>query len=432
MRAAVTTGHDAMRVADVPAPGRPGPGELLLRPETVGLCGSDFHYFHGHFADVRFPRIQGHEFSAVIEASGDECPPELAPGRRVAVWPVSACGACQACRIGRENACERISLIGIHSDGALQERLIVPAAQAFPVEGLGARLAAFVEPTSIAVRTVVRGRVAAGDRVLVLGAGPIGQAVAIAALDRAAAVLVADRIESRLELARAYGCEVALMGDGDDLAARARAWTGGEAPEVVVEATGATAPTQAALATVAQAGRVLIVGLSAHAMPIGIGALAFRELDVLGVSCCTAADFAAAVGVVRRWEHAVTPLLTDDFALEDAPEAIAYASAHPEAVMKAMVHLDIECAARRAAVRVVDGRARARQSAASASRGVRRGRRGPRRARRRLRERRYRRRPGVRRPRRTGAARGRRRGLAARARSTSTACCTRCAPPRPS
>ncbi len=339
MRAAVTTGHDAMHVADVPEPQRPGPGELLVRPETVGLCGSDFHYFHGHFEGVHFPRIQGHEFSAIVEAAGDACAPELAPGRRVAVWPVSACGECQACRAGRENACERISLIGIHSDGALQERLIVPAAQAFAVDGLDARLTAFVEPTSIAVRAVVRGRVGAGERVLVLGAGPIGQAVAIAALDRAATVLIADRIESRLELARAYGCEVALMGPDDDIAARARAWAGGEAPEVVIEATGATGPTQAALAAVAQAGRVLIVGLSAHEMPIRVGALAFRELDVLGVSCCSAGDFAAAVGVVRRWEHAVTPLLTHDFPLEDAPEAIAYASGNPTEVMKAMVHL---------------------------------------------------------------------------------------------
>jgi threonine dehydrogenase-like Zn-dependent dehydrogenase len=339
MRAAMTTGHDAMRVVDVAEPGRPGTGELLVRPEAVGLCGSDFHYFHGHLPGVRYPRVQGHEFSAIVEAAGDGCSPEIAVGRRIAVWPVSACGACQACRAGRENACERISLIGIHSDGALQERLIVPASQAFAVDGLDARLAAFVEPTSIAVRTVVRGRVAAGERVLVLGAGPIGQAIAIAALDRAAVVMVADRIESRLELASAYGCEVALMRPGDDVVARVRAWAGGEAPEVVVEATGATEPMLAALAAVAQAGRVLVVGLSGHEMPIHVGALAFRELDVLGVSCCTAADFAAAVGIVKRWKHAVSPLLTDDFALEDAPEAMAYASGHPAEVMKAMVHL---------------------------------------------------------------------------------------------
>ena len=338
MRAAVTTGPGAMSVADVPEPAEPGPGELLVRPEAVGLCGSDFHYFHGHLGGA-FPRVQGHEFSAIVEAAGEDCPPALAPGRRVAVWPLSACGECHACAIGRENACERISLIGIHSDGALQERLVVPAAQTFAVDGLDARLTAFIEPTSIAVRTVARGRVAAGEHVLVLGAGPIGQAVAIASLDCGATVLVADRIESRLELARAYGCEVAVMAPGEDIAARARAWAGGEAPEVVVEATGAVEPMRMALDAVAQAGRVVVVALSGHDVPLPVGQLAFRELDLLGVSVCTAAEFGEAAALVKRWEHAVAPLLTHDFPLEQAAEAIAYASANPAEVMKAVVHL---------------------------------------------------------------------------------------------
>ena len=338
MRAAVTTGPNAMSMAEVPEPFGPGPRELLVRPEAVGLCGSDFHYFHGHLGGA-FPRVQGHEFSAIVEAAGEDCPPDLAPGRRVAVWPLSACGECHACAIGRENACERISLIGIHSDGALQERLVVPAAQTFAVDGLDARLTAFIEPTSIAVRTVARGRVAAGEHVLVLGAGPIGQAVAIASLDRGAVVLVADRIESRLELARAYGCEVAVMAPGEDIAARARAWAGGEAPEVVVEATGAVEPMRMALDAVAQAGRVVVVALSGHDVPLPVGQLAFRELDLLGVSVCTAAEFEEAAALVKRWEHAVAPLLTHDFPLEQAAEAIAYASANPAEVMKAVVHL---------------------------------------------------------------------------------------------
>jgi L-gulonate 5-dehydrogenase len=338
MRAAVTIGPNVMSVADVAEPAGPRPGELLVRPEAVGLCGSDFHYFHGHLGGA-YPRVQGHEFSAIVEAAGEGCPPGLATGRRVAVWPLSACGECHACSIGRENACERISLIGIHSDGALQERLVVPAAQAIAVDDLDARLTAFIEPASIAVRTVVRGRVSAGEHVLVLGAGPIGQAVAIAALDRGAVVLVADRIESRLELARAYGCEVAVMAPGEDIAARARAWAGGEAPEVVVEATGAVEPMRMALGAVAQAGRVVVVALSGHDVPLPVGQLAFRELDLLGVSVCTAAEFAAAAALVKRWEHAVAPLLTHDFPLEQAPEAIAYASANPAEVMKAVVHL---------------------------------------------------------------------------------------------
>ncbi len=343
MRAALTRARGVMEVVDVPEPGAARSGELVVRPEAVGLCGSDFHYFHGDIGltddpDDLYPRIQGHEFSAIVEDVGPDCPPGLAAGQRVAVWPVSACGRCRCCRIGRENACENISLIGIHADGALQGLLRVPVHQAYPVAVADPRLAAFVEPMSIAVRTVVRGRVAPGEHVLVLGAGPIGQAVAIAALDRGAEVLLVDRVESRLGRS-ASGAELAVAGEGEDLAARARRWTGGELPEVVVEATGAKEPMRLALDLVASAGRVVVVGLSSHEVPLRVGALPFRELDVLGVSCCLGDEFAAAAELVARHGDAIAPLLTHEFSLEEAPEAITFASEHPSEVMKAVVHV---------------------------------------------------------------------------------------------
>lgn len=343
MRAALTRGRSVMDVVDVPEPDGADARGLLVRPEAVGLCGSDFHYFHGDIGltddpDDLYPRIQGHEFSAIVEDVGPDCPPGFAAGQRVAVWPVSACGRCRCCRIGRENACENISLIGIHVDGALQELLRVPAHQAFPVAVEEPALAAFVEPMSIAVRTVVRGRVEADEHVLVLGAGPIGQAVAIAALDRGARVLLVDRVAERLERS-ACGADLALAADGDDLATRAREWTGGELPEVVIEATGAKEPMRLSLDLVAAAGRVVVVGLSSHEVPLRVGALPFRELDVLGVSCCQGPEFAVAADLVARHHDAVAPLITHEFSLEEAPHAIAFAIEHPNEVMKAVVHV---------------------------------------------------------------------------------------------
>jgi threonine dehydrogenase-like Zn-dependent dehydrogenase len=332
-----------MAVVDVPEPDAAGQGELLVRPEWVGLCGSDFHYFHGDIGltenpDELYPRIQGHEFSAIVEHVGPGSPPGFAAGQRVAVWPLSACGGCRCCRTGRENACENISLIGIHVDGALQELLSVPAHQAFPVALEDGRLAAFVEPMSIAVRTVVRGRVEAGEHILILGAGPIGHAVAIAAIDRGAEVMLVDRVAERLERSRS-GAELALAEEGDDLMARARDWTGGELPEVVVEATGAKEPMRQALDLVAATGRIVVVGLSGHEVPLRVGALPFRELDVLGVSCCQGHEFAEAAQLVMRHHDAVEPLLTHEFSLEEAPHAIAFAIEHPAEVMKAVIHI---------------------------------------------------------------------------------------------
>jgi len=271
---------------------------------------------------------------------GADCPPALAPGLRVALWPVSACGRCYACRVGRGNACANISLIGVHVDGALQEQLVVPAAQVFPVGDRDPALTALVEPVSIAVRTVVRGRVASGERVVVFGAGPIGQAVALAATDRGASVLLVDTLASRLQRAGEVGADVLQVGTDDDLATAAREWAGEDGPEVVVEATGVPALVQAAVELVAQAGRVVVVGLSGDLAPVRVGDLPLKEIDVLGVSCCGSGEFAEAVDLVGRRSKAASGLVTHEFTLEQAPEAIVYALEHPAEVLKAVVRLD--------------------------------------------------------------------------------------------
>ena len=334
-----------MKVVGVEAPGAPGPGEVLVAPEAVGLCGSDFHYFLGDIGTIDdpstlYPRIQGHEAAGTILDVGPDCPPSLAAGTRVAVWPVASCGRCYACRVGRGNACVNISLVGVHRDGALQEQLLVPAAQVFAVGDQDPALAALIEPVSIAVRAVVRGRVADGEHVVVLGAGPIGQALALAAIDRGASVLLVDTLASRLARASGIGADVLAVAEDADLGAAARDWAGEDGPEVVIEATGVPALVQGAVEIVAHAGRVVVVGLSADHAPVRVGDLPLKEIDVLGVSCCGAEEFAAAVELVGRRRDAAAGLVTHEFGLEQAPDAIAYAIAHPAEVMKAVVRLD--------------------------------------------------------------------------------------------
>jgi len=333
-----------MRVTDVPEAGEPGDGEVLVRPEAVGLCGSDFHYFLGHLGDAvgtdLYPRVQGHEFAGALEAVGPGCPAGLRIGERVAVWPVTACGHCYPCRIGRRNVCSNISLVGIHRDGALQERVRVPADQVFPVGELDAPAAALIEPVSIAIRAVVRARLETGEQAVVLGAGPVGQAIATAALDRGASVLLVDRVASRVERGKAVGAELLTLGADDDLVAAGREWSGTEGPEVVFEATGVPELVQTAVRLVSQAGRVLVVGLSAQDAPLRVGDLAFREIDVLGVSCCNGDEFAEAASLVARRREALAGLVTHEFSLAETPMAIDYAIRHPAEVMKAMIRLE--------------------------------------------------------------------------------------------
>jgi L-gulonate 5-dehydrogenase len=334
-----------MEVVGVDEPGAPGPGQVLVAPEAVGLCGSDFHYFLGDIGTIDdpstlYPRVQGHEAAATILEIGPDCPDRLAAGTRVAVWPVASCGRCYACRVGRGNACVNISLIGVHQDGALQQQLLVPAAQVFPVGDQDPELAAVIEPVSIAVRAVVRGRVAAGERVVVLGAGPIGQALALAATDRGASVLLVDTLPSRLARGEATGADVLRVGADDDPGGPIREWAGGDGPEVVIEATGVPALVQRSVELVSHAGRVVVVGLSADHAPVRVGDLPLKEIDVLGVSCCGADEFASAVELVGRRRDVAAALVTHEFSLAQAPEAIAYAIEHPAEVMKAVVRVD--------------------------------------------------------------------------------------------
>lgn len=340
MLAAVTVGASAMEVKEVPEPGPPGHGQVLVRPEAVGLCGSDYHFFDGTLTAEAgggsLPRIQGHEVGALVEAVGPGCDPGLEPGRRVALYPLSACGRCYPCRIGRPNACVNFELIGIHVDGGLQERLVLPGSQAFPID-VSSRVAALAEPASIAIRAVHRARVAEGERVVVLGGGPIGQTIAIAAQDRGAAVLVVDLVESRVALSRELGADAAPWTDAGQVAERVAEWAGQDGPPVVFDATGAPSAVRAAVDMVAAGGRVAIVGMSGAEVSLRIGSFTEKELDVVGVCCCQPGEFADAVSLVERNAARLERLISHEFELARAPDALAYAMEHPTEVMKVVV-----------------------------------------------------------------------------------------------
>jgi threonine dehydrogenase-like Zn-dependent dehydrogenase len=128
--------------------------------------------------------------------------------------------------------------------------------------------------------------------------------------------------------------------EGSDPVDAAREWAGGDGPEVVFEATDVADVARTAVKLVAPAGRVVVVGLSSRDAPLRVGELAFKEIDVLGVSCCNAGEFAEAVSLVARSQDALAGLVTHEFPLEQTPEAIAYAMQHPAEVMKAVIRLE--------------------------------------------------------------------------------------------
>ncbi|HEX7626180.1 MAG TPA: alcohol dehydrogenase catalytic domain-containing protein [Gaiellaceae bacterium] len=341
MIAAVTEAVGSMRMRDVAEPGEPGAGQVLVRPTAVGICGSDFHFFEGHLSEHAggsgFPRIQGHEVAATVEAVGPGCREGIEAGQTVALFPLTACGHCYPCRVGRPNVCVNFSLIGIHEDGGLQEQLCLPDAQVFPIAVEDPLVAALVEPVSIAMRAVHRGRIADGEHVVVLGAGPIGQSLLVAAQDRGAKLLLVDPLEVRLATARALGADTVAWTSADEVIAYAREWSGETGPEVVIDATGVPAAVEAAVELVTSAGRVVQVGMSGDSVTLRLGSFTEKELDLLGVACCGTGEFAEAVDLTERNAGRLAQLVSHEFPLTEAPEALRFAMEHPSDVMKVVI-----------------------------------------------------------------------------------------------
>ncbi len=329
-----------MEVLEVPEPPPPGPGEVIVHPDAVGICGSDFHFLAGElqiFDGSPYPRIQGHEFSGTIEQLGPDGSGRLAIGDRVAILPISSCGKCYPCRVGRGNVCDNFSLIGIHTDGGLQERLRVPEAQVFPIASEQPAVAALAEPVSIAVRSIHRSGISEGERAVIIGAGPIGQALHLLARERGATTLLVDRVQSRLDFGATNGAEALLWEDRDQVVKACREWSGGEGPPLVLDATGAPDPIRAAVDMASSAGRVVVVGMSGEEVPIRIGTFTEKEIDMLGVSCCGGDEFREAIRFVERNREPLERLISRRFPLDQAPEAVGYAMENPGEVMKVVI-----------------------------------------------------------------------------------------------
>ncbi|MFL6681913.1 MAG: zinc-binding alcohol dehydrogenase family protein, partial [Burkholderiaceae bacterium] len=233
------------------------PGEVLLRVRRVGVCGTDLHIFTGNQPYLAYPRVMGHELSGVVEetdsASG------LAPGDAVYVMPYLSCGRCIACRQGKTNCCTSIQVLGVHRDGAMTELLAVPAAFVHKAEGITLDQAAMLEFLAIGAHAVDRGSVAAGQRVLVAGAGPIGLAVMLFAALRGARVVALDSRRDRLAVASAHlGIEAAVEVGPDDAKELARL-SDGDLFDVVFDATGNPGAMERGFKFIAHGGRYVLV-----------------------------------------------------------------------------------------------------------------------------------------------------------------------------
>ncbi len=338
MKQAVTVSVRHIETREAPEPRDPGPGEALIAVKAVGICGSDIGMWTGTDPYASFPIRQGHEFSGRIMRLGPGHPGRVGLGDLCAVEPLLPDGTCIACRRGHPNCCVNLRVFGAHIDGALVERMIVPVANLFPAGDLTPELAAFAEHVSIGLQIVMRSGMGPGDQAVIFGAGPIGQAIQIAASDRGARLMTVDVVDGRLDRARANGAEVTVNSREEGLAAAVADWTEGDGPTVVFEATGVPEIVRTAIDLVAYSGTIVVAGTSIGDATIPSLALVKKEINLLG-SRNNAGLYAEAVDLVRRHRQRCERLITQRFALGEVQDALEFGDTNPAASNKMMVVL---------------------------------------------------------------------------------------------
>ena len=257
-------GRFTERQAPVP---ETGPGEALVRMEKIGVCGSDFHAFAGKHPIYTYPRILGHELSGVV-LSVPENDRGIQPGDPCAIEPYMTCGNCRACVRGRNNCCENIRLLGIHVDGGMQEFLAVPVTLLHRSAILSLDQLALVETLGIGAHAVSRSKVKPGEQVLVIGAGPIGVAVAQFAAAAGATVHVVERSDWRRRFVEQLGYAVSPT-------------AAGLTADVVFDATGNAEAMGQSLSFVATGGTLVYVGLTNDPICINDSLFHRREVALL-------------------------------------------------------------------------------------------------------------------------------------------------------
>jgi 2-desacetyl-2-hydroxyethyl bacteriochlorophyllide A dehydrogenase len=301
---------------DRPRPTR-NPGDVLLRVKRVGVCGTDLHIFTGHQPYLEYPRVMGHEISGVVEAADADS--GLAPGDAVFVMPYLSCGHCVACRQGKTNCCVRIQVLGVHRDGAFTEFVSVPRRFIGKADGVTLDQAAMLEFLAIGAHAVRRGDVAPGQRVLVVGAGPIGMAAMIFARLRGADVVALDGRRDRLDFCKAQLEVSAAVQLAEDDEQQLAALTGNEFFDVVFDATGNPKAMERGFKFVAHAGTYVLISVVGATISFSDPEFHKRETTLLGSRNATVEDFETVLAAMRAGRIPDAALNTHRFALADAP-----------------------------------------------------------------------------------------------------------------
>ena len=314
------------------------PGYAIIKVKRVGVCGTDLHAFEGTQPYFSYPRILGHEFSGeFVSVEGDS---DFNIGAAVTCIPYFYCGHCIACRNGKTNACVHLNVCGVHIDGAMCEYISVPAYSIVEGSGLDLDALALIEPLAIGAHGVRRASIREDEFVLVIGAGPIGLGTIEFAKIAGAKVIVLDVNDNRLAFCKEkLGITHVINPNSDNVKELLKAFTNGDMPTVVIDATGNISAINSAFEYLAHGGRYVLIGLQKDNILISHPEFHKREATLMSSRNATRQDFCHVIDAIKASKVNPTTYITHRAAFDEVKDQFASWLKPENGVIKAMISI---------------------------------------------------------------------------------------------
>jgi len=326
MKALCLTQPECLEFIELPEAAAPAAGEALVAIRAVGICGTDISGYLGKMPFIECPRILGHELGVEVLAVGADVT-NVKPGDRCSVEPYLNCGECHACRQGKTNCCESLQVLGVHCDGAMRERMILPAHKLHAGNALTFEQLALVETLAIGCHAVNRAAIQAGEDVLIIGAGPIGLTVLEFARLTGSAITVLELNETRRAFVQVHYAGVRVVETLPDE----------PCAQVVFDATGHPGSMARTLRLARFTGRILYVGITKEPVLLDDPLFHRRELTLLASRNAVAQDFSRILGLIEGGQINTRPWITHRCALGDLPARMPEWVKPGSGVVKAVV-----------------------------------------------------------------------------------------------
>ena len=339
MLQATMTSPGTIEINEVPRP-RPAAGEVLIEVKRIGVCGSDIHVYHGLHPYTSYPVVQGHEVGGVVAETGSGVT-GFEPGDKVVFMPQVTCGVCYPCRHGMYHICDNLKVMGFQTSGAAQEFFPVKAEMVLKLpEHMTLDEAALIEPISVAAHAVSRSGGVEGKKVVVLGAGTIGNLVAqVSRASGAADVIITDVSDYKVDKAHQTGFAHAVNTNQENLNEAILKYFGPDKADVMFECVGAQATITQAVNYARKGSTIVVVGVFGKVPEVNLGFVQDRELSLIGTLMYQKKDYERAIDLAANGKLQLGPMVTQRFPFKRYLEAYEMIEASHGDYLKVMIDL---------------------------------------------------------------------------------------------